>query len=112
MGKSSLIWDIAVLFRTKTSLWDREVSCGKEQAHIRLSSVMWDREAFCGTEESWNILEPSKYFSMIFKSVLMSKIYFFKFDKSWNVLEPSKYFSMIFKSVLDCQKVKNIFREV
>ena len=35
-----------------------------------------------------------------------------KFDKSWNVLESSKYFSMISKSLLDCQRVRNIFNEV
>ena len=40
------------------------------------------------------------------------KITFLKFDKSWNVLQPSKYFSMIFKSILDCQKVQNNFPEV
>ena len=37
-----------------------------------------------------------------------SKITFLKFDKSWNVLQASKYFSMIFKSLLDCQKVQYI----
>ena len=34
-----------------------------------------------------------------------SNIIFLKFDKSWNVLQASIYFSMIFKSLLDCQKV-------
>ena len=37
---------------------------------------------------------------------------FLKFDKSWNVLQSSKYFSLIFKSLLDCQKVQNNFPEV
>ena len=40
-----------------------------------------------------------------------SKIIFLKFYKSWNVLQPSKYFSMIFKSILDCQKVQINFSE-
>ena len=42
----------------------------------------------------------------------MSKITFLKFYKSWNVLQASNYFSMIFKSLLDCQKVQDIFLEV
>ena len=40
-----------------------------------------------------------------------SKITFLNFFKSWNVLQPSKYFSMIFKSILDCQKVQINFPE-
>ena len=35
-----------------------------------------------------------------------------KFHKSWNVLPVSKYFSMIFTSLLDCQNVPNDFLEV
>ena len=42
----------------------------------------------------------------------MFKITLLKMDKSRNVLEASKYFSMIFKSLLDCQKVQNNFSEV
>ena len=42
----------------------------------------------------------------------MSKITFLKFGKSWNVLQASKYFSMIFKSLLDCHKVQDNFFEV
>ena len=38
-----------------------------------------------------------------------SKIIFLKFYKSWNVLEASKYYSMIFISLLDCLKSKMIF---
>ena len=41
-----------------------------------------------------------------------SKIILLKFDKSWNVLQASKYLSMIFKSTLDCQKVQNNLTEV
>ena len=37
---------------------------------------------------------------------------FLKFDMALNVLQPSKYFSMIFKSILDCQKVQDDFTEV
>ena len=58
--------------------------------------------------KSWNVLEASKYLSMIFKSLLdcqRVKKTFLKFDKSWNDWQASKYFSMIFKRVLDCQKV-------
>ena len=40
-----------------------------------------------------------------------SKITFMKIDKSWNVLQASKYFSLIFKTFLDCQKVQNNFYE-
>ena len=42
----------------------------------------------------------------------MFKITFLKFAKSWNVVQASKYFSMIFKSLLDCQKVQDNFHEV
>ena len=41
-----------------------------------------------------------------------SKNIFLNFGKSWNVLEASKYFSMIFKSLLDCQKVQDNISEV
>ena len=41
-----------------------------------------------------------------------SEISLLKFANYWNVLESSKYFSMIFKSLLDCQRVRNIFTEV
>ena len=41
-----------------------------------------------------------------------SKIYFLKFEKSWDVLEPSKYFSVFFKLLLDNLKVQNNFPEV
>ena len=42
----------------------------------------------------------------------MSKITFMKFYKSWKVLQASKYFCMIFKSILDCQKVQNNYPNV
>ena len=42
----------------------------------------------------------------------MSIISLQKFCKSWNVLQASKYFSMIFKSLLDCQNVQNNLEEV
>ena len=64
----------------------------------------------------WNVLQASRYVSIIFKSLLdcqrRSKKTFLKFGKSWNVLEASKYFSMNSKSLLDCQKVKDNFPEV
>jgi len=44
--------------------------------------------------------------------VRCSKMIFLKFDKSWKVLLASKYFSMIFKSVLECHKVQDNFLEV
>ena len=42
----------------------------------------------------------------------MSKINFLKFYKSWNVLQASKYFCMIFEYLLDCQNVQDNFSEV
>ena len=47
------MWAIAVSFRTKNY---RTVSCGKEQYHIRQSSVMWNRAALCGTEKSHKVM--------------------------------------------------------
>ena len=70
-------------------MWDRVVSCGSEQSHVENSNIIWDR--LQGVQD---------------------RITFLKFDKSWNVLKASKYFSMIFKSLLDCQKVQIIFSEV
>ena len=42
----------------------------------------------------------------------MSNITLKKFGKSWNVLQASEYFSMIFKSLLDCQNVQDNFPDV
>ena len=42
----------------------------------------------------------------------MSKITFLNFYKSWNVLQSSKFFSMIFTSILDCLKLQNNFPKV
>ena len=73
------------------------------------------KKTFLNFYKSWNVLQSSKYFSMIFKSLLdcqKVKITFLKIDKSWNVLQASKYFSMIFKSLLDCQNVQDNFPEV
>ena len=52
------------------------------------------------------------WFSKVSWIARRSKISFLKVGKAWNVLQASKYFSMIFKSVLDCKKIKNIFLEV
>ena len=66
-------------------------------------------------DKSWNVLKASKYFSMIFNSLMdCQKVQdiFLKFDKSLNVLQDSKYFSMVLKSLLDYQNVQNNFPEV
>ena len=42
----------------------------------------------------------------------MSKITFLNFGNYWYVLEASKYFSIIFNSLLDCQYVQVNFTEV
>ena len=73
------------------------------------------KKTFLKFDKSWNVFKPSKYFSMIFKSLLeCQKVQktLLKFYKSWNVLEASKYISMIFKSLLECQKVPINFVEV
>ena len=52
---------------------------------------MWNRVVLCGTR---------------------FKLTFMKFDKSWNVLQSSKYYSMISKSLMDCLNVQTNFSEV
>ena len=42
----------------------------------------------------------------------MLRITFLKLYQSWNILQVSKYFCMIFKSHLNCLKLKNNFTEV
>ena len=61
---------------------------------------------------SWKLQNNFLWFLKVSWIARRSEISFLKFDKSWNVLEASKYFSMIFKSLLDYQKVRNIFPEV
>ena len=61
---------------------------------------------------SWKLQNNFLWFLKVSWIARRSEISLLKFDKSWNVLEASKYYSMIFKSLLDCQKVRNIFTEV
>ena len=61
---------------------------------------------------SWKLQNNFLWFLKVSWIARRSKSFFLKCYKSWNVLEASKYFSMIFKSLLDCQNVKDIFPEV
>ena len=76
-------------------MWDRAVLLGK-------SSFKWVNVSLCGTE--WSHVGQSHVDQVQYNSP--------EFYKSWNVLQASKYFSMIFKSLLDCQKVQDNLLEV
>ena len=111
MGKNSLKWDRLVSCGTEQShvgqtglKWDRSVFCGTEDSYKEESGLVWEM-AVC-TEKQSHMGQTSLKFD------IRSKIPLLKMDKSRNVLKASKYFSMIFKSLLDCQKVQNNFSEV
>ena len=84
--------------------WDRSVFCGTEDSYKEESGLVWEM-AVC-TEKQSHMGQTSLKFD------IRSKIPLLKMDKSRNVFEASKYFFMIFKSLLDCQNVQDIFPEV
>ena len=59
MGQYSLMWERAVScsreqFNVGQSsvMWYRAVLCGAKQSHVGQSSYMWERAVTCGTEQS------------------------------------------------------------
>ena len=95
VGQSSIIWVIAVWCGSDQSYVGQSSSFGKEQILLNFTSPGMS----CKLQNIF--LWVLKVSWIAWKS----NIIFLKFDKSWNVLQASIYFSMIFKSLLDCQKV-------
>ena len=95
------------------------MSCKLQTIFLWFFKVSWiarmSKITFLKIYKSWNILQASNYFSMIFQILLDCKNVKDIFPEVFQVLKclaASKYFSMIFQSLLDCHTVQNNFSDV
>ena len=107
-GQKYLYWSLtspAMSWKLKKIFYDFQKSTGLPEGQKYL---YW---SFTSPGMSWKLQNIFLWFLKASWITRRSEISFLKFDKSWTVLEASKYFSMIFKSLLNCQYVQDNFPE-